>query len=161
MVLVLVDSEEPTGDEPVVPERDDFVIERVIGQHMIFSGEPVAAQYFLHERVYVTDVSPGAVSLRDLSSEREADTSFLWHQVTAWSAGWNNDTWGNWVASGLFTDNPGTSRIGGPGFRDIRVGRRVLEGQALVYHWQLEGAGVPTDSTFTLYPWFRTLLRKA
>lgn len=161
IVLVLVDSEEPTGDEPVVPENDNFVIERVIGQWQLTGNEAVGLNYFIHERVYVTEVGPGSVSLRDLSSAREADTSFLYHNITSWDASYNGDTWGNWNSSGLVTDQPAQYRTGGPYFRDIKVGRRVNEGEALIYHLQIEGAGIPVDATFGGQFWMRTLLRKA
>lgn len=161
IVLVLVDSEEPTGEEPVVPEQDDFVVERIIGQWKLTGAQPAGTNLYVHERVYVVDSEPGSLALRDIANRREADTSFLYHQVTAWDAGWNADVWGNWASSGLVTDRVGTYRNGGPYFRDIRVGRKVLEGHALVYHLQLEGVAIPTDGNFSAQFWMRTLLRKA
>lgn len=161
MVLVLVDSEEPTGQEPVVPEQDDFVVERVIGQWMVNGAQAVAANFFIHERVYVVESEPGALALRDLANRREADTSFLYHQVTSWDAGWNADAWGNWNSSGLVSDRPSVFATVGSNFRDIRVGRKVLEGHALVYHLQIEGVAIPTDGDFNAKFWMRTLLRKA
>ena len=161
MVLVLVDTEEPTGDEPFVPENDSFVVERIIGQwklsHFPLTGSD---EWFVHERVYVVDAEPGAIAIRDLASNREADTSFLYHQVTAWHNNWNSDRWGNWRSQVPNTIGTMGYRMGGPNFRDIKVGRSLREGQALIYHWQLVGLPQPADNAFHLQCWFRTLLRE-
>jgi len=53
IILVLVDTVEATGDEPAVPENDNFVVERIIGQWNLRSTEPIARDYYIHERVYV------------------------------------------------------------------------------------------------------------
>ncbi len=161
IVLVLVDSEEPTGSEPVVPENDSFVIERVIGQWKL-SGFPTSPgdEFFIHERIYVVDFEPGAIAIRSLDSQREADTSFLYHQVTAWHNNWDNDKWGNWRAGTADTVGVDAFRMGGPNFRDVKVGRRLNEGQALIYHWQMEGVTIPPDNVFHLQCWLRTLVRE-
>ncbi len=161
IVLVLVDSEEATGEEPRVPEQDDFVCERIIGQWKLLGNEAPAANYFIHERVYVVDSEPGALALRDLANRREADTSFLYHQVTPWSILYDGDSWGNWNSAGVTANVPAQYRPGGPFMRDIRVGRKILEGHALIYHLQIEGVGIPVDGNFSAQFWMRTLLRKA
>jgi len=161
IILILIDSEEPLADEPVVPENDSFVVERIIGQwQMRFDTPAVATNYFVHERVYVTDATAGSVAVRDLALYNEADTSFLYHQVTPLSASYINDTWGNWDAAGNVTDLPAQYRLGGPYFRDIKVGRRIQEGEALIYHWQLQGTVVPGDGEFSVKCWIRSLLRQ-
>jgi len=84
----------------------------------------------------------------------------LYIQVTPWGFEWNNDDWGNWSAPGLVTDRPGAFRNGGPTFRDIKVGRRIAEGEALIYHIQIQGAIVPDDTTFHMNSWLRVLIRE-
>lgn len=162
IVLVLVDTEEPVAAEPVVPERDDFVVERIIGQFMIRGEQPVQRNYFIHERVYVVDAGGGVVALRDLAAASEADTSFLYHNVTQWMAEMNSDTWGQWQEAAV-DNRPSVSNsmIHGPFFRDIKVGRRIREGEALIYHWQLVGTVDPGDAEFSVKPWLRTLVRSA
>jgi len=161
MVLVLVDSEEPTGQEPTVPENDAFVIERIIGQwNMTAFPTSPGDEFFIHERVYVVDSEPGAIGIRSLDRVREADTSFLFHQITGWHNNMDNDRWGNWGTGTSSIVGLDAYRMGGPNFRDIKVGRRLNEGQALIYHWQLEGTVIPPDGIFHLKPWFRTLVRE-
>jgi len=160
IVVVLIDTVEPAAAEPVVPENDNFVVERIIGQWQLRSTAAIARDAFIHERIYLAQVAPASISVRDLASQEQADTSLLWTQVTPWSAEWNNDSWGNWQGASVVSDRPGIFRAGGPNFRDVRVGRRISEGEALIYHLQIEASTPPADNEFHLEMWMRCLVRE-
>lgn len=163
IVIPLVDTEEAAAlENDLVPEHDEFVVERLIGQWQLRGEQVAPSNYFVHERVYVTQSTAGTVALRDLVAAGEADTSFLYHNVTLWSASFNNDVWGNWQVGGVGDATPPEANVAqhGPLFRDIRVGRRLEEGEALVYHWQLRGTVAPGDAEFSVKCWFRTLVRQ-
>ncbi len=89
IILVLVDSEEPAASEPVVPSDDEFVVERVIGQWNLEGTQATSRNYYVHERCYVVQATQAQVAVRDIAAADEADTSFMYHQVTAWSALYN------------------------------------------------------------------------
>lgn len=163
--LVLVDSEEAAAlENDVVPEHDEFVIERVIGQWHMRMDLAVGANFYVHERCYVVPSTAGTIALRNLTDAAEADTSFLYHNVTGFTANQNADAWGNWLgARPDLPDNAlGSANQDPRGLyaRDVRVGRRLEEGEALVWHWQLRGTVVPADDLVQVKCWFRTLVRQ-
>lgn len=163
IVLVLVDTEENLGNEPLVPEYDEFVVERVIGQWHLTGTEAVGADRYVFERVYVVEATAATVATRNLTDWLEADTSFMYTNVTQWTSPMNGKTWGNWAQSrlDLASVSTGVQNTGmhGQMFRDIKVGRALREGEALIYHWQLSG-GAPVDDAFNVKCWFRTLIRE-
>lgn len=162
IVLPLVQTAEPAGADPEVPDDDYFVVERIVGQWYLRSEQAIGRNYHVHERVYVVESGANFYALRDLVSREQADTSFLYHNVTAWmGGGWTADTWGNWQ-NGSTDVIPAVQNAGqhGPLFRDIRVGRRIAEGESLIYHWQFAGTIDPEDDDFFCKSWIRVLLSK-
>jgi len=158
IIVPLVDTEELAGAEPTVPNRDEFVVERIVGQWLLWGEEPVAYSWLVHERYYVTQGTAATLAIRDLAALGESDTSFLFHRVNPHSGAANGNVWGSW------TGFLGGDVLAGPpplGFRDIRVGRRISEGEALIMHLQLAGnVHIPEDESYQLYLWLRMLIRE-
>jgi len=164
LVLPLVVTEEAVANEPDVPNLDEFVIERVIGQFMLRSFLTGGANTLVHERLYVTPTFDGStIALRDLESSTEADTSFMYHNVWLYHASHFQDAVSHWGDRSNTGTLPQNVAMHGPCFRDIKVGRRVKEGECLCLHWQFaaSGGGVYEDDIWQCYPWFRVLLRKS
>ena len=106
------------------------------------------------------------LALRDLASADEADSRWLMHKVEFWDkVSQENKATGNWrgdaLAVGTGTSNAShsgsISRMCGI---DIRVGMKVEEGMALIWHTQLEAGATPFDNTMYLRMWVRLLLKK-
>lgn len=163
IVLILVESMEPLADEPVVPSNDEFVVERVIGQWKMNGLETAGAttRMFM-ERCYVTTGNAESVALRNLWTDDEADTSFLFTKTNVWVASHDGDALGNWTGQGLnnHVNDLHASPVG-LFYRDIRVGRRIKEGEMLVYHWQFnDSVTIPSSGSYWVQPWIRTLVRQ-
>jgi len=158
VVIVLVDGE--SGPISAHPEIDNFVVERIVGQYMIMmhalSPPPLGAG--VHSRVYVADADVGSVGVRDLESADDAETSFLWHQVDAVDGDANNEPFGNWATLARPATD-GVGFMGRHGHLDIRVGRRVEGGQALLWHSQFNPTAV--DTAYSVKLWVRLLVREA
>ncbi len=145
---------------PGDPRQDNFVVERVIGQYMLRADASASSvNRFVHNRVYVADGDQNAVSLRDLFSQDDADSSFLWHQVIPWEGGNNNEPWGSWV-NGVAGAPQVPFESGRLGNIDIRVGRRIEEGQSLIWHTQLFNGAILPSNDFFLHLWCRVLMRE-
>lgn len=145
------------GTASVVPgAADEYVCERIIGQYMLVSSQLTPEDFFVHHRVYPTISDAASVALRDLTSDDDAESDFLWHSIEAWRASYNNDSFGNWGPE------PADDRyfMGRSGHIDIRVNRRIRQGEALVWHTQLVGAAAPMDDSFFLKLWLRMLVKE-
>lgn len=141
-----------------VPENDNFVVERIIGQYMIVGDVTSPVDHFLHSRVYVAETDALSVALRTLSTADDAETSFLWHQVDPFPITYDGDVWGTWQQSG--GGNPAsTPWKGRQGHIDIKVGRRLEGGEALIWHTQIVLAP-PANDDFRLSLWLRALVRE-
>ncbi len=154
--LINTDFQEP-GD----PRQDNFVVERVIGQYLLAAGTSAeGGDRIIHHRVYVAEGDQDAVNLRDLYTQDDADTSFLWHKVDAYSTNQIDTAWGTWANGDANSPAP-AFMDGRLGSFDIKVGRRVEEGTSLIWHTQLkhEGANL-TDNTWVLSLWCRVLMRE-
>ncbi len=146
---------------PGDPRQDNFVTERVVGQYMI-RAEPEAevGDRFVHNRVYVADGDQNAVSLRDLYTQDDADSSFLWHQVMGFDGTIIGLPWGMWSRGGD-ADLQVAFEGGRLGNFDIRVGRRIEEGQSLIWHTQLDdGVVALANDSWRLFLWVRVLMRE-
>ncbi len=141
------------------PDVDNFVVERIVGQWMLTGTESPTADRFLHHRIYVADHDALAISLRTLSTADDAETSFLYHRVEPWSAAFVGDPWGTWQARSNGNDPTHQSMMGRHGHLDVRVGRRLEGGQALVWHTQIVNSP-PADNVFRFRAWFRLLVRQ-
>lgn len=158
IIVRLIDTDFASPDDP---RQDNFVVERIIGQYMLTAGATAAAgDRICHTRVYVADGDQTSVAARDLYLQDDADSSFLWHRVHAFADLWRGDQWGDWQNGSA--GNPITSFSNGrSGAFDIKVGRRVEEGQALLWHTQVDVTGnPPADDTFGVLLWVRVLLRE-
>ncbi len=145
---------------PGDPRQDNFVVERVVGQWMLRADASApGTDRFMHHRVYVADGDQNAVSLRDLFTQDDADSSFLWHHVFPWEGGHNNEPWGTWTNGTVSAPQVpfGESRLG---TFDIRVGRRIEEGQSLIWHTQLFGGVALESNDWFLHLWCRVLMRE-
>ncbi len=158
IVATLVDTETA---QTARPDIDNFVVERIVGQYMLTKDAPSGeiADEFWHHRVYVAPTNATAIALRSLNTADEAESSFLWHQVDPMPVEYDGDIWGNWQQGSA--PRPGaTPLMGRFGHVDIRVGRRLEGGEALIWHTQI----VPTPaSNFFYYVklWLRLLVREA
>ena len=155
IVVPLVDAE--TAAISSKPEIDNFIVERVIGQYMISTNESIGTQRFMHHRVYVADADLATIALRVLDTASEAETSFLWHKVEYASELLAAAPGGTWQNNGPVDSEQGA--VDRRGSFDIRVGRRVEQGTALLWHTQLEPAPVADDLVF-LKLWVRLLVRE-
>ncbi len=159
IVVPLIDTDwAPPGD----PVQDNFVVERIIGQFLLHGDATAPAQdRIVHHRVYVADSDSTSIALRNLYTQDDADTSFLWHLVDGFSADSPGNAWGNWKkgAASTLGSTFMNSRLGS---FDIRVGRRVEEGQTLLWHTSLENPLISTldDNEFSLMYWCRLLMRE-
>ncbi len=141
------------------PEIDGFVCERIVGQMQTVVDQAIPRDHFLHHRVYVAPTNSAATALRSLNSADEAESSFLWHQVEPCSAALNGFVYGTW--SGETSSRPGGRQFMGRfGHIDIRVGRRLEGGEALIWHTQIVNPPA-ADNTFGLKLWLRLLVREA
>ncbi len=150
----------PPGD----PIADNFVVERVIGQYLLHSSASAEnSNRMVHHRVYVAPSDENTVSVREISLQDDADTSFLWHHVEGWPGGWQGEPWGNW-ARGIDTNPLGAQTWKGrQGTFDIGVGRYVGEGTSLLWHTNLQSGffGELVDDTWALMMWVRVLMKEA
>lgn len=156
IVTTLINTESGVGDVPV---NDNFVVERIVGQYQYSGDESAAANHFIHHRVYVADSDSTAIALRSLLSADDAETSFLWHQVDPWPNSMDGDIFGSWITDHGVGQPTATPWMGRYGNVDIKVGRRIEEGQSLLWHSQL----VPTpaaNNTVYVKLWLRMLLRE-
>ncbi len=147
--------------DPGDPRQDNFVVERIIGQYKISADAgALAGDRFVQSRVYVADGDKNSVSLRNLYDIDDADSSFLWHQVDAFSAAAVGSNWGTWRQGGS-ADPTVPFMSGRLGSFDIRVGRSVPEGRSLLWHTQLKNGGLALDDdTWFLSLWVRLLMRE-
>ncbi len=137
--------------------QDNFIVERIIGQYLIVSDAVAPADRFLHHRIYVTMADLTTVNLRTLNTADDADTSFMYHKVelfTVQMAGTPRGTWSSDTAG--FSARESNARLG---MFDIRVGRRVREGESLIWHTMI--VPTPTSDEWHLQMWVRVLLKEA
>lgn len=147
--------------DPGDPRQDNFVVERIIGQYKLnaITGAD-ASDRIVHHRVYVADGDQNSVSLRNIYSVDDADSSFLWHKVDVLTQNSIGKAWGNW-AEGDATEPPVPFVDGRLGSFDIRVGRAVPEGRSLIWHTQLKNGGLALDDDeYFLGLWVRVLMRE-
>ncbi len=160
VVILLVDAE--SGVASAHPEIDNFVVERIVGQYMIkmHAVTPPPVGMGIAHRVYVTDADTTSVAFRNLNTADDAETSFLWHQVDAMAEDLNNDPFGSWQrpSSGARPRLTPTPTMGRYGHIDIRVGRRLEGGEALVWHSQSIPAQI--DDSWSIKLWLRFLVRE-
>ncbi len=146
--------------DPDDPRQDNFVCERVVGQYLMVAASGAdGGPRIIHHRVYVVDGDQNVHAVRDLYSQDDANTSFLWHKVEGWDSTWIGQPWGTWATGATNTPAP-TFERGRKGHFDIRVGRRVTEGQSLIWHTKIDTGGLVTDD-FHLHLWCRVLMREA
>lgn len=158
-VGLLVDTESGNTE---FPQQDNFVVERIFGQWQLVSSTGLDDNVVYHQRVYPTVADATTVALRDLDSRDDADSDFMWHAVHMWSAQQGVGTIGSWASGGAgtgFEVQPPFSN-GRYGHVDIKVARRIQEGEALVWHLQSTNGVPPADSTVQLRLWLRVLLRE-
>lgn len=158
MVVELVETE--SASATIAP--DNYWVERVVGQYMVTSlANPLLFNPLLHHRMYVTEADSTSTNLRDLASQDDADTSFMMHKVEAFDAAWSGGQFGNWNASNYSKDTY-TMPISRSGGFDVKVGRKVSEGESLIWHTQIEGnpSGPPNNDQFFLKMWTRVLLKQ-
>lgn len=137
--------------------QDNFVCERIIGQYQYTAEQAIAADRYIHSRIYVCQADDTTLALRDLNTAADADSSFLWHNVEQFQVAQNNTSLGSWASSGSSGQNqPSAMRNGS---FDIRVNRRVNEGTAMIF----QGAifPIPINLEFHLKMWCRLLIREA
>jgi len=137
--------------------QDNFIVERVIGQYLIVSNDPTPTDKFLHHRMYVTMGDATTVNLRLLSSADDADTSWMYHKVEMMTVAMQNSNIGTWRGSGGsgVLEDSGARK----GMFDVRVGRRVNEGESLIWHTEIRVA--PANDEFHMQMWCRVLLKEA
>ncbi len=155
IVIPLVASGDDVGERPV---NDNFVIERIVGQYQVTGDESVPVDKYVHSRVYVAESDAASLSLRNLTTADDAETSFLWHQVGPWDTVNDGVRWGDWLGVAAGTP-PATPWAGRLGHVDIRVGRRIEGGETLIWHTQFDPTPAIVDTMF-LKLWLRMLCRE-
>ncbi len=162
IVNVLVDTNQSLFS--LQPERDEFVVKRIIGQYRVSGTETAGAKNrFMAHRVYPVTSDASSVALRDLYSRDDADSDFLWHQVDPWAAQYDADAWGQWQNAEQSGVPAGRQYMGRFGHFDIGVNRRISEGESLIWHTQFskQGGGTPADDVYFLQLWIRLLVSEA
>ncbi len=157
IVVALVDAEfAAPGD----PGQDNYVVERIIGQYLLTTAASGAetGSRLVHHRVYVADSDQSSIALRNLNTQDDADSSFLWHLVEPFDGNSVGLEWGSWRKGGD-TDTQVAFQNGRLGSVDIKVGRRVEEGSTLIWHTQLDTTALTNDTWF-LQMWMRCLIRE-
>jgi len=146
---------------PGDPRQDNFVVERIIGQWQLVSkATALAGDALMHHRVYVADSDSTTVSVRDIYMRDDADSSFLYHHVSGWPNAAVGTGFGSWRLGGS-AEPQSPVMMGRQGHVDIKVGRRVEEGQTLLWHTQVSSSAfAPVDDDWELHAWFRVLMRE-
>ncbi len=155
IVATLIDTESVQSARPDV---DNFVVERIVGQYMLNKDAPSGLDEFWHSRVYVAPTNATAIALRDLRTADEAESSFLWHQLDPMPAVYDGDVWGNWQEA-VGPTPAATPTMGRHGHIDIRVGRRLEGGEALIWHTQVHLPPAQNNTHFVKL-WLRLLVRE-
>lgn len=159
IILDLVSTEGLVAGGSAIPDSQGgrIWIERVVGQYNFSGGEVVAVPHFVHHRVYEADSDGASVGLRNLTTQDDAETSFMWHQVDPFPVGYNNLPLGGWGGqtnlASIATVPFASGRLG---HVDIRVGRMLEPGRSLVWHTQI--SPVPVGAGYGLRAWIRVLL---
>lgn len=143
---------------------DNYWVERIVGQvlYQRIAVEPDSGSWFVHSRVYVTPASTTGIVLRDLASADDADTSWMMHTNQLMFETTTGET-GNWQqAAGAGTPDTYTAPMPRKGSFDIRVGRKVAEGESLIWHAQIEPTILANliDAQLNMRMWIRVLLRQ-
>lgn len=153
--LVSSDLELGAGNS-AYPEAESFVVERVIGQYLVVSNTETPVNAFLHHRIYPVEQEFNTFALRGLEFPESAETDFLWHRVEKWWSNQVNNVFGSWepvTGAVPFQEN----RLG---HFDVKVNRRLRQGECLIFHTQVVGGiAPPTDNTYFLQMWARALVR--
>lgn len=155
IVVPLIDAETTISAKP---EMDEFVVERIVGQYVAVTDAAIPVDNWLHHRIYLSQADNTSFALRSLNTEDDAESSFLWHHVEGQSNIFNNDKFGTWqsAGSGVPAATPWMTRHG---HIDVRVGRRVRQGEALLWHTQIVPAPA-ADNEVSLQMWLRCLVRE-
>lgn len=160
MIAILIDTTQQVFVDQ--PQLDEFVVTRIVGQWRLQGDEDPTADRYIANRIYPVDANESSVSVRDLYDRSDADSDFLFHEFHQWAASYDSDPWGTWQDRSNGNDASGPVFMGKRGFFDVRVNRRISEGQALLWHTQMSeaGGGVPSDDTFKLSLAVRLLVRE-
>ncbi len=158
IIVPLVDTNPPGVANPI-PELENWLVKRVIGQFMLQGTQAVSEHGFLHHRIYPVSSDNLGITIRDLGNADDAESDFLWHMVEPWSTVYNADVWGNWQAQN--SGNPtATWQAGRYGHFDVGVNRRITEGNTLIWHTQINTTNAPVDDEFDLFMWCRVLVQE-
>lgn len=143
-----------------MPSRDEFVVERIVGQYMIQAVNITVNRMMMH-RIYPVTADANAVAIRDLFGQDDAESDFLWNRVEPAPSLLDGDVWGNWQNETAAAGPQMPQNYNALGHIDVRVGRRLREGEALIWHTQLStvGGGDPADDTYFLRLNLRILVR--
>ncbi len=155
IVVPLIDVETVIAAKP---ELDSFVVERIIGQYHFTGSEAPLVNRYLHHRVYKADADATSFTIRNLQTEDDAESSFLWHQVDPFSTDADGRAYGQWGMTAAGNPDMETF-MGRRGHLDIRVGRRVDQGEALIWHTRIFPAPAAND-VYALKLWIRLLVRE-
>ncbi len=146
--------------DPGDPRQDNFVVERIIGQYLLNAGATAeAGSRIIHNRVYVADSDASSIALRSLNTADDADSSFLYHQVTHFDSGAIGKQYGSWQNGGVNEVRGPVGAVNRYGHFDIKVGRRVNEGETLIWHTQISTVNLE-DDTWAIQMWVRVLMRE-
>ncbi len=145
---------------PGDPRQDNFVVERIIGQYLLTAAASAAAgSRIIHSRVYVADSDASSIALRSLNTADDADSSFLYHHVGHFDNGAIDKQFGTWQNGGVNEVTGDIGAAGRQGHFDIKVGRKVTEGETLLWHTQISSLALVNDTWF-IQMWVRVLMRE-
>lgn len=155
----------------------DIRVTRIIGQYRVSFGgvefpDAICRYVFLHHRMYVVSGDGTNVFNRDLTLANDADSDMMWNQVEMFGRSQivssDQAIYGTWGINGASSvDSAQTVRPfmnGRMGHFDVKVDRRVEEGESLCWKTQLEagspGAASGPDAGFMyLDLWLRCLVK--
>lgn len=180
--LALTDSQSiqlitPEGLFADTISETDVRVTRIIGQYRVwFNGvefpDALARSLYIHNRVYVVSGDGTNIFNRDLTNIIDADADMLWNQIDFMARSQLSSTdqanMGTWGGAGPgSTDtyaNVKPFMMGRMGHFDIKVDRRIEEGESLVWKTQLEPgnnalASGPNMGRMYIDMWVRCLVK--
>lgn len=166
-------------------EEKAYRVTRIVGQYQVrWNGVSIEAQgpndaVYLTHRIYPVSSDGTNIFTRDLQNIIDADTDWMWNHISALSlneySASTTGALGSWGTLGPNSTSTVQSinpfQYGRNGHIDVKVDRRIDEGEELVWklqlnNYRLNGASIWqeqafTSGDFTLGLWIRMLVKEA
>lgn len=169
----------PEGDITDRLEEKAFRVTRIVGQYQIrfdqVTGGTTDDLIYIHNRIYTVSGDGTNYFTRDLTAIVDADADMLWNQIDSkyyleanLAAGDSAGTWGTTGPNSTLSQTTiRPFQNGRMGHVDVKVDRRIEEGEGLLWKTQVEMLDAAGNATaFTagnmfVYLWLRLLVKEA